>query len=64
MLHKWAHYDWSERVQYFYLETFICIKINSTIHSVRFLKKYWMTNVKNSQLTSSGMPANPAALKP
>ena len=64
MFHKWAHYDWSERVQYFYLETFICIKINSTIHSVRFLKKHWMTNVKNSQLTSSGMPANPAALKP
>ena len=22
MFNKWAHYDWSERVQYFYLETY------------------------------------------
>ena len=41
------------------------IKRNSTnALGTFFLGKYWMTNVRNCQLTSSGMPANPAALKP
>ena len=39
MFNKWAHYDCSERVQYFYLETFTCIKRNATMHSVFFFSK-------------------------
>ena len=35
MFNKWAHYDWSERVQYFYLETY---KLNKCTRYVFFSK--------------------------